>query len=171
MEYKYESCLMKRKTEAQEKLDKLKIDFLEQLNLIESMDNTNSDIILTKLNIKKSNKLLFKNFNVLTKDELSKFGVNKILNNKESYFKLLEYLEVVKIENEEEEENEKIEKSVKKNYKKPKFTIDLSEGNVKILGKSKNKKELNFKDNGKSEMFYQEMIGKKNINFYKYFGM
>ena len=45
MDYKFESSLMKRKSEAQEKLDKLKIDFLKQLNVLENMDNTNSDII------------------------------------------------------------------------------------------------------------------------------
>ena len=56
MEYKFESCLMKRKSEAQDKLDKLKIEFLKQLDFLESMDNTNSDIICTKLNIKRTNK-------------------------------------------------------------------------------------------------------------------
>ena len=115
MEYKFESSLMKRKSEAQEKLDKLKIDFLKQLDVLENMDNTNSDIILAKLNIKQSNKLLFKNYNVLSKNELSKFGVKKTLDNRESYFKLLEYLEVVEIKNEDEdeEENEIKDKSVK----------------------------------------------------------
>ena len=171
MEFKFESSLMKRKSEAQEKLDKLKIEFLKQLDLLENMDNTNSDIILAKLNIKQSKKLLFKNYDVLTKDELSKFGVKKTLDNRESYFKLLEYLGVVKIENEEEEENEKIEKSIKKSHKKPKFTIDFSEGIIKIQDKSKNKIELNCEDNDKSEICYKEMIGKKNVNFYEYFGM
>ena len=171
MEYKFESCLMKRKSEAQDKLDKLKIEFLKQLDFLESMDNTNSDIICTKLNIKISNKLLFTNFDVLTKDELSKFGVIKTLNNRESFFELLEYLEVVKIIKEEEEKKEKIVKNVKRKNKKPIFTIDFSQGKIQILDKSKNEIELNFGDKDKSEICYKEMIGKKSTNFYKYFGM
>ena len=172
MEYKFESSLMKRKSEAQEKLDKLKIDFLKQLNVLENMDNTNSDIILAKLNIKQSNKLLFKNYNVLSKNELSKFGVKKTLDNRESYFKLLEYLEVVEIKNEDEEENEKTkDKSVKKKHKKPIFTIDFTEDKIQIRDKSKNKIQLNCENNNKSEAYYKEMIGKKNVNFYEYFGI
>ena len=172
MEYKFESSLMKRKSDAQEKLDKLKIDFLKQLNVLENMDNTNSDIILAKLNIKQSNKLLFKNYNVLSKNELSKFGVKKTLDNRESYFKLLEYLEVVEIKNEDEEENEKTkDKSVKKKHKKPIFTIDFTEDKIQIRDKSENKIQLNCEKNNKSEAYYKEMIGKKNANFYEYFGI
>ena len=143
MEYKFESSLMKRKSDAQEKLDKLKIDFSKQLDVLENMDNTNSDIILAKLNIKQSNKLLFKNYNVLSKNELSKFGVKKTLDNRESYFKLLEYLEVVEIKNEDEEENEIKDKSVKKKHKKPIFTIDFTEDKIQIRDKSENKIQLN----------------------------
>ena len=72
------------------KIDREKKDEAEELdylNIFETMDNTKPELILKRLfSNKKNDKLLFKNFNVLSKNDLSQFGINKKLNNRDTYF-------------------------------------------------------------------------------------
>ena len=54
---------------------------------------------------------------------------------------------------------------------KPIFTIDFSEEKIQIKDKPENKIELICENDDKSEIYYKEMLEKKNINFYEYFRM
>jgi hypothetical protein len=94
----------------------------DDLNIYEKIDNTNPELNLRRLLSNKSDKLLFKNFNVLSKTELSMFDINKKLNNREAYFYFLECLinvEIIGDSNKSESDSGKItvQKKIQKNQK------------------------------------------------------
>ena len=165
--YKFKSFLMKRGKTNTDPSDKFKNLSLDKIEEQEKIDNTNQSLISAKLDLTKSNKLLFKNYDILSKEKLNEFGIRKELNNRESYFYFLEYIAKVEIE-EDGEIKEKVKVKMIKN-KEPNFTIDLSDGKINILKKIEVKKTLEIEEN--SESFYEEMIKIKNINIEDIFVM
>ena len=79
-------------TGKKEEIEKNETQEFDYLNIFEKIGNTNPELNLQRLLSNKSDKFLFKNFNVLSKNELSIFGINKKLNNREAYFYFLECL-------------------------------------------------------------------------------
>ena len=71
-------------------------------------------VILSKLKYKKSYELLLKNFNILSKEELSEFGIIKNYSNRDSYFYFLEYLINVNIIEENKINDKKNENKLNK---------------------------------------------------------
>ena len=59
---------------------------------LQNYDNTDPNVISEILSLQTTKKLLFNNFDVLPKEELSKFGIIKKFNNRETYFYFLEYI-------------------------------------------------------------------------------
>ena len=118
----------------------------------------------------KSDKLLFKNFNVLSKNELSIFGINKKLNNREAYFYFLECLiniEIIGDSNKSESDSEKIT-AQKTNSKEPKIKIDFSQGGI-IIGNTSQKATDNNDIINRENENYGEMINRLNVDIVKYF--
>ena len=150
-----------------EKNDTLEFDYL---NIFEKIDNTNPELNLQRLLSNKSDKLLFKNFNILSKNELSLFGINKKLNNRDAYFYFLEYLinvEIIEDSNKSKSDEEKITNK-KKDSEEPKLKIDFSQGNIIIGNTSQNATDNNNIINTENEN-YGEMINHLNVDIVKYF--
>ena len=143
--YKFKSFLMKRGKTNTDPLDNFKNLSLDKIEEQEKIDNTDQSLISAKLDITKSNKLLFKNYDILSKEKLNEFGIRKELNNRESYFYFLEYIAKVEIE-EDGEIKEKVKVKMIKN-KEPNFTIDFSDGKINILKKIEVKKTLEMEEN------------------------
>ena len=120
LDIKIKSCLFGIKKVIKGNLDKSKKKDLRYLEEQEKLDNTNENVIFEKLNLKPSNKLLLNSFNILNKEQLSKFKITKKYNNEETYFYFLEYLGNIKILENKEESGEFI-KETKKDKKKNKF--------------------------------------------------
>ena len=156
------------------KIDREKKDEAEELdylNIFETMDNTKPELILNKLfSNKKNDKLLFKNFNVLSKNDLSQFGINKKLNNRDTYFYFLEYMiyvEYIEEDTHEKKAKDKTKKNKNKNTKSPKLIIDFSKGKIDII-KNTNNIEVNNKIINENEN-YAEMLSILNVDITKYF--
>ena len=128
---KFQSCLMKAENMTSNDYNKWKTANSIPDDNMESIDNTKEDIIAAKLEANRTNKLLFKNFDVINKEKLLEFGIIKKMNNRELYFYFLRYLANVIIV----EENENIIKvilSKKKKNKKTKFIFDFSNGKINV---------------------------------------
>ena len=158
------------------KIDNLKKnekEFPDYQSIFEKIYNTKPEIIFEKLLSNKSDKLLFKNFNVLSKNELSQFGINKKLNNREAYFHFLEYIiNVVIIDDEDEDDDNKkayskTKKQKKKKSKVPRLIIDFSGEKIDIIKNSNNISDnyiiINENEN------YGEMISPINVDIEKDF--
>ena len=118
------------------RLDQSKCNDLNYLKRLESYDNTNPNVISALLKLKKNNKLLFNNLDILTKDNLSEFGIIKKYSNRDTYFYFLEFIASIKItdnfeDSEEETESEKSETKVEK-VKEPNLIVNFSGGNIVI---------------------------------------
>ena len=144
---------------------------LDYLNIFETMDNTKPELILKRLfSNKKNDKLLFKNFNVLSKNDLSQFGINKKLNNRDTYFYFLEYMiyvEYIEDDTHKKKAKDKTKKNKNKNTKSPKLIIDFSKGKIDII-KNTNNFEVNNKIINENEN-YGEMLSILNVDITKYF--
>ena len=156
------------------KIDREKKDEAEELdylNIFETMDNTKPELILKRLfSNKKNDKLLFKNFNVLSKNDLSQFGINKKLNNRDTYFYFLEYMiyvEYIEDDTHKKKAKDKTKKNKNKNTKSPKLIIDFSKGKIDII-KNTNNFEVNNKIINENEN-YGEMLSILNVDITKYF--
>ena len=75
--YKFKSFLMKRGKTNTDPSDKFKNLSLDKIEEQEKIDNTDQSLISAKLDITKSNKLLFKNYDILSKEKLNEFGIRK----------------------------------------------------------------------------------------------
>ena len=142
----------------------------DYIKIFEQMDNTKPEIILAKLLSNKNNdKLLFKNFNVISKNDLSELGINKRFNNRETYFYFLEYLIRVEYFEDNIVKNrlkDKTKKYKNKDSKTPKLIIDFSNGKIDIM-KIDNIKDdkLIINDNEN----YMELISRINVDIAKVF--
>ena len=159
------NSLQKAKDYVKKKMEELKIQFYE----LKKLDNTNPDVILAILKIKKDNNLLLKSFNILSKEDLSQFGIIKKLSNRDTYFYFLQYIITLEITNEDikDEEKEDNDSYISVNS----LSIDLSAGKTDIIYQSDNKtnnKEIDYEKNEKS---FNEIIQKKNINIEEIFPM
>ena len=143
-EYSFE----KRKIKVKEEIANSNTQSLSELSQLEKLDNTNPEVIISLLRYKKTNKLLFNNFDVLNKQELSEFDIKKNLDNRELYFYFLDYICHVKIIDEQVDYKKEV-KSMNKATKEPELFIDFSEGKVSIKKNNKYQKEI--KDNSNSE--------------------
>ena len=134
------------------------------------MDNTKPEIILAKLLSNKNNdKLLFKNFNVISKNDLSELGINKRFNNRETYFYFLEYLIRVEYFEDNIVKNrlkDKTKKYKNKDSKTPKLIIDFSNGKIDIM-KIDNIKDDKIIINDNEN--YTELISRINVDITKVF--
>ena len=142
----------------------------DDLNIYEKIDNTNPELNLRRLLSNKSDKLLFKNFNVLSKTELSMFDINKKINNREAYFYFLECLinvEIIGDSNKSESDSGKITVQ-KKDSKEPKIKIDFSQGAI-VIGKTSQKATDNNDIINKENENYGEMINRLNVDIVEYF--
>lgn len=128
-------------------------------------ETKSSDIISVKFKLRKGNKILFRNFNNLSKEELSQLNIIKKLSNRESYFYFLEYIinfDMIKTEQiSKKDENKKT-----KTKKVPKLLIDFSGDQINI---TKSINEGNNPITEPTEDEYGEMIKKININIDEYF--
>ena len=142
----------------------------DYIKIFEQMDNTKPEIILAKLLSNKNNdKLLFKNFNVISKNDLSELGINKRFNNRETYFYFLEYLIRVEYFEDNIVKNrlkDKTKKYKNKDSKTPKLIIDFSNGKIDIMkiDNIKNDKII-INDNEN----YMELISRINVDIAKVF--
>ena len=131
---KFTSCIMGIENVIAGKLDKSKLNDLDYNNKLEEYDNTNANIIFSKLKLKKTNKLLFDSFDILDKEQLLQFNIIKKFSNREAYFYFLEYIADVQNIDEKEKNKEVTEKEKKeKKSRKPDLTIDCSKGNIEII--------------------------------------
>lgn len=177
-----EYSLEKRKNIVKEKIHNLKSPDLITLEKLEKLDNTNMELILAILKLKKSAELLFNSLDILPKEQLIKFSINKKFNNKESFFYFLDYINEVKIITVNEKDDSKDEQ-IKKNKvtdKEPQLIIDFLgdkitvEINKKIKKENKNNIDLNLSDGNEIkelEEDYGKKISIKNINIENYFSM
>ena len=171
-----EYSLEVRKNIVKEEMHNLKSPNLIKLEKLEKFDNTNMELILAMLSLKKTNELLFNNFDVLPKEELIKFHINKKYNNKDSFYYFLNYINEVKIINDNEEDDSNNEEIKKKQVtdEEPQLTIDFLEEKI-IVKKNKKIKNINLShDNGIKELQqieedFAKKIGIKNINIDDYF--
>ena len=164
---KFQSCLMKAENMTSNDYNKWKTANSIPDDNMESIDNTKEDIIAAKLEANRTNKLLFKNFDVINKEKLLEFGIIKKMNNRELYFYFLQYLANVIIV----EENENIIKiilSKKKKNKKTKFIFDFSNGKINVTKTLETKAE-NIPMEEEEEEEFGKMIKIKNIDIEKYF--
>ena len=142
----------------------------DYIKIFEQMDNTKPEIILAKLLSNKNNdKLLFKNFNVISKNDLSELGINKRFNNRETYFYFLEYL--IRVEYFEynivkNRLKDKTKKYKNKDSKTPKLIIDFSKGKIDIM-KIDNIKDDKIIINDNEN--YMELISRINVDIAKVF--
>ena len=142
----------------------------DYIKIFEQMDNTKPEIILAKLLSNKNNdKLLFKNFNVISKNDLSELGINKRFNNRETYFYFLEYL--IRVEYFEynivkNRLKDKTKKYKNKDSKTPKLIIDFSNGKIDIM-KIDNIKDDKIIINDNEN--YMELISRINVDIAKVF--
>ena len=169
-ENKKGNILQERKDYVQKKIEEIKA----QINEFEKLDNTNPDVILALLNIKKNNNLLLKSFNILSKEDLFRFGINKKLSNRETYFYFLRYIISIEIKNEENneknpEKNDENEKNNESFEKVNNLSIDLSEGKIKV--KDNSKEENDDIDYEKDIDTFKKIIKRKNINIEDVFHM
>ena len=165
LDIKIKSCLFGIRKVIKGNLDKSKKKDLQYLEEQEEFDNTNENVIFEQLNLQPSYKLLLNNFNILNKEQLSKFKITKKYNNEETYFYLLEYLGSIKIL-ESKEESGAFTKETKKN-KKHVLTIKFSNGSIEVKKKKIEKEKSNSEE--KTDENYEEMIHIKNINIDEYF--
>lgn len=138
------------------------------------------ELILAILKLKKSAELLFNSLDILPKEQLIKFSINKKFNNKESFFYFLDYINEVKIITVNEKDDSKDEQ-IKKNKvtdKEPQLIIDFLgdkitvEINKKIKKENKNNIDLNLSDGNEIkelEEDYGKKISIKNINIENFF--
>ena len=142
----------------------------DYIKIFEQMDNTKPEIILAKLLSNKNNdKLLFKNFNVISKNDLSELGINKRFNNRETYFYFLEYLIRVEYFEDNIVKNrlkDKTKKYKNKDSKTPKLIIDFSNGKIDIM-KIDNIKDDKIIINDNEN--YMELISRINVDITKVF--
>ena len=97
LNYKIDSCIFGIKNIIEGNLDELNINNSQYLNELERLDNTNQKVIFEKLKLKPSKKLLFQNFDILNKSQISEFNIIKKYSNEETYFYFLDYIINVKI--------------------------------------------------------------------------
>ena len=142
----------------------------DYIKIFEQMDNTKPEIILAKLLSNKNNdKLLFKNFNVISKNDLSELGINKRFNNRETYFYFLEYLIRVEYFEDNIVKNrlkDKTKKYKNKDSKTPKLIIDFSNGKIDIM-KIDNIKDDKIIINDNEN--YMELSSRINVDIAKVF--
>jgi len=142
----------------------------DYIKIFEQMDNTKPEIILAKLLSNKNNdKLLFKNFNVISKNDLSELGINKRFNNRETYFYFLEYLIRVEYFEDNIVKNrlkDKTKKYKNKDSKTPKLIIDFSNRKIDIM-KIDNIKDDKIIINDNEN--YMELISRINVDIAKVF--
>ena len=166
--YEFQSHLLKEKDNPKVQINEYKNLNLEQIEEKEKYDNTNQEIISAKLDLKKSNQLLLKNFDVLSKEKLNEYGIIKKFSNKESYFYFLKYIASIEII----EEGIKCGKTKKKNNTKntnqvPNVIINISEEKINV----EKKNEINYEIEEKSEFEYGNILKEKNICIDNYFIM
>ena len=171
LNYKIDSCIFGIKDIIEGNLDELNINNSQYLNELERLDNTNQKVIFEKLKLKPSKKLLFQNFDILNKSQISEFNIIKKYSNDETYFYFLDYIINVKIIKSKKEfkTTKKEEKKKIKKLKNPSFQIDFSNGNIKI-------KNIKINDNNDcaekyTEDDYERMVQSKNIIIDEYFIM
>ena len=76
---------------------------------------------------------MFKNFDILDKNQLSEFKIFKKYSNEETYFYFLDYIISVKIIKKKKDSNKQKEEGKKeKHSKNPVYQFDLSNGCIKI---------------------------------------
>ena len=141
----------------------------DDLDIAAKIDNTKPKVIFAKLLSNKNDRLLFKNFNVLSKNELLEFGINKKLSNRDKYFHFLDYMINVGIidEDKENEVKSEIKEEEKNESKEPKLIIDFSQDKIEIVRNVKkpthNNTEIDDNQN------YGEMLKKINIDIVRDF--
>lgn len=164
-EYKFNSCLMKKESSGRIRLNIENLDLLS-IDEQEKIDNTNAEIISAKLDLEKNEKLILKNFDVLSKEKLSTLGIIKALNNRESFFYFLDYITHVNII---VDNNSKIIPIyIVKQKKQPEVYINLTDEKINV-GKKIYMKKINCSEN--REISDEEKLIKKNINITNYFNM
>ena len=139
---------------------------------LQDYDNTDPNVISERLSLQTTKKLLFNNFDVLPKEELSKFGIIKKFNNRETYFYFLEYIINLRIiDNKNKKVINKpsinIENKKEKKLKIPNLIIDFSKGKIDV--KNNNVNITNNSTDEKTETNFEDMIKLKNINIDEYF--
>ena len=142
------------------------------INNLQNFDNTDPNMISEILSLQTTKKLLFNNFDVLPKEELSKFGIIKKFNNRETYFYFLEYIINLRIiDNKNKKVINKpsinIENKKEKKLKIPNLIIDFSEGKIDV--KNNNVNITNNSTDEKTETNFEDMIKLKNISIDEYF--
>ena len=110
----------------------------ELLDKAMSLDDTLPDIYFQKLLLKPENKLKEKSYDIMDKNDLKKFGINKINNFKELYFYVINYIESIILE---KEENNAV-----KGFEKEEFE-QLKNENIDIIENESNSDSENNKDN------------------------
>ena len=163
-----ENILEKRKRIVKEKLLELKNPDLSILNDLEKLDNTNPDLIKEKLNIQRSYKTLLNAFDILSKEDLSKFGIIKKCSNRESFFYFLNYIiNVIILKDEGISNKYKIEEESE--IKTPKILIDLSNEKISIKNLEDDTECSESEDDEKSEKKYEKILKRKSKGINEYF--
>ena len=163
-----ENILEKRKRIVKEKLLELKNPDLSILNDLEKLDNTNPDLIKEKLNIQRSYKTLLNAFDILSKEDLSKFGIIKKCSNRESFFYFLNYIiNVIILKDEGISNKYKIEEESE--IKTPKILIDLSNEKISIKNLEDDTENSESEDDEKSEKKYEKILKRKSKGINEYF--
>ena len=166
--YKFHSYLIKEEKTSKYQMNNYDNLSLEQIEERERLDNTDNNLISAKMNKNKTNQLLFKNFDILSKEKLLEYNIIKKFSNKESYFYFLDYISGIEILPNLEKINKSSDKKDTKNKLKiPNIIINFFDGKMNIK-KSLEKREEYVE---KSEFEYGEMLLKKNINIDNIFVM
>ena len=127
---------------------------VESLNRAMSLDDTVPEIYYQKLLIKQEAKLKERSYDLLDKEQIKKFNVNKINNFKEIYFYIINYIESVNLD---EDKNSDLgfdkEEFEKKGQEEEEDTEEQEEQEKQIDGEEQElqeKKQDNFKNKNES---------------------
>ena len=169
-QFEIKSSLEKRKSKVKDILKQIKALNLEELDQLEKLDNTNSELLKSKIRLNKKNKeLLYKSYDTLSKEELNELKIKKELSNRQAYFSFLNYVRKVEIINQKEKEEIKEIKETSRNESfVPQIVIDFSSGEMKFTRAKEEpnqtgiEEEQNIEEEKKEEFFKKKKVNIKN---------
>ena len=169
-QFEIKSSLEKRKSKVKDILKQIKALNLEELDQLEKLDNTNSELLKSKIRLNKKNKeLLYKSYDTLSKEELNELKIKKELSNRQAYFSFLNYVRKVEIINQKEKEEIKEIKETSRNETfVPQIVIDFSSGEMKFTRAKEEpnqtgiEEEQNIEEEKKEEFFKKKKVNIKN---------
>lgn len=166
--------LEERKEKVKREICDIKTLSLDEIEKLEKLDDTNGDLLKAKLDLNRTDDLLIKSFDILTKEDLKKYNVEKELSNRDAYFYFLRYIRNVKILDEEGDHIS--QNSDSQDKMQPQILIDLSSGKMKFeridrkkIDDTKQITSFNKEDKYNQNISYEKFIQKKKMDIKKFF--